>query len=80
MSYQKYDFPTASVIIVFHNEEWTVLVRLIYSIYNRTPSDLLQEIILVDDASDDGKKNISQPVTNPGCSQRAGPALATSAP
>ncbi|XP_072027838.1 inactive polypeptide N-acetylgalactosaminyltransferase-like protein 5 [Amphiura filiformis] len=53
LSYQRYDLPTASVIIAFHNEAWTVLIRMVYSIYNRTPEDLLQEIILVDDASDE---------------------------
>ncbi|XP_059169187.1 polypeptide N-acetylgalactosaminyltransferase 13-like [Physella acuta] len=43
--------PSASVIIVFHNEAWTVLLRTIYSVIDRTPEDLLVEIILVDDMS-----------------------------
>ncbi|XP_061395765.1 polypeptide N-acetylgalactosaminyltransferase 3 [Musca vetustissima] len=46
------DMPTASVIIVFHNEAWSVLLRTITSVINRTPRRILKEIILVDDASD----------------------------
>ncbi|XP_005077768.1 polypeptide N-acetylgalactosaminyltransferase 15 isoform X2 [Mesocricetus auratus] len=43
--------PTASVILCFHDEAWPTLVRTVHSILDTAPRALLQEIILVDDLS-----------------------------
>lgn len=46
------ELPKASIIICFYNEHFRTLLRTIYSIIDRTPSHLLEEIILIDDQSD----------------------------
>lgn len=40
------------MVIVFHNEAWSTLIRTLWSVYNKSPRALLREIILVDDFSD----------------------------
>lgn len=47
--------PKASVVIVFHNEGWSTLMRTVHSVINMSPPNLLEEVVMVDDYSDKGK-------------------------
>jgi len=54
---QKYaaKLPTVSVVVPFHNEHWSTLLRTAVSVLNRSPPELLHEVILADDASTKGQ-------------------------
>ncbi|ELU05644.1 hypothetical protein CAPTEDRAFT_63323, partial [Capitella teleta] len=54
--------PQVSVVIPFHNEAWSMLLRTINSIINTSPLHLIKEIILVDDQST--LQNLQEPLTD----------------
>ncbi|CAK8674801.1 N-acetylgalactosaminyltransferase 7-like [Clavelina lepadiformis] len=50
-----WDYPprltTVSVVIVFHNEAWSPLMRTVHNVINYTPKEYLHEIVMIDDGS-----------------------------
>ena len=55
------DLPTTSVIIIYHNEANSTLLRGLTSIVRKTPLKYLKEIILVDDCSQ-GREYLHAPL------------------
>lgn len=45
------DLPKVSVIIPFYDEHFSTLMRSVHSVMNRSPPEILREVILVNDAS-----------------------------
>lgn len=52
--------PTTSVVIVFHNEGLTTLMRTVHSVLLRSARKLIKEVVLIDDCSD--KANLKGPL------------------
>ncbi|OWR40790.1 putative n-acetylgalactosaminyltransferase [Danaus plexippus plexippus] len=54
------ELPSTSVIIVFHNEGFSVLMRTVHTVIDRSPPNILKEVVMVDDFSDkdDLKENL----------------------
>ncbi|XP_029938153.1 polypeptide N-acetylgalactosaminyltransferase 15 [Salarias fasciatus] len=46
--------PSASVVICFHDEAWSTLLRTVHSVLDTAPRQHLQEVLLVDDLSQHG--------------------------
>ena len=47
----KFPSTKVSIIIPFHNEPWSSLLRTVHGVLDRTPKVNIEEVILVDDAS-----------------------------
>lgn len=47
--------PSASVVICFHDEAWSTLLRTVHSVLDTAPKQYLQEVLLVDDLSQHGQ-------------------------
>lgn len=50
-NYPEYMGLTASIVLVFHNEGFSTLMRNVHTIFKRSPPEMIEEIILVDDCS-----------------------------
>ncbi|CAJ0599139.1 unnamed protein product [Cylicocyclus nassatus] len=48
----KSSLPKTSIIVCYFNESPSVLIRMVNSIIDRTPLELIQEILLIDDSSE----------------------------
>ncbi|GMS78647.1 hypothetical protein PENTCL1PPCAC_822, partial [Pristionchus entomophagus] len=51
VKYNLNKLPRASVVIIFTDEAWSPLLRTVHSVVNRSPPELIEEVILFDDNS-----------------------------
>lgn len=58
----KWAYKKVSIVVPFHNEEYSIFLRGLHSIYQQTPMHLLHEVILVDDYST--FSNLKEPFEN----------------
>lgn len=49
---------SVAVILVFHNEAFSTLMRTVHNIFNYSPEELLKEVVLIDDGSN--KQDLKQ--------------------
>lgn len=49
------DLPTVGVVLIYLDEALSILKRALRSIIDRTPKNLLKEIVMVDDNSSNGR-------------------------
>ena len=56
--------PSVSVVIVFHNEPMSSLLRTVTSVVTRSPPSLLSQVILVSDKSSLDHSSLSTKITN----------------
>ncbi|XP_071524231.1 N-acetylgalactosaminyltransferase 7 isoform X4 [Panulirus ornatus] len=54
------ELPTTTVVIVFHNEGFSTLMRTVHTVVDRSPPQFLKEVLLVDDFSD--KASLKEPL------------------
>lgn len=50
-TYDINSLPTLSMVIIFHNEPYSIILRTVHNILNTVPRQLIKDVILVDDAS-----------------------------
>ena len=51
VSHHTSSLPSSSVVIIFNNEALSALLRTVWSVLDRTPPEILHEVVLVDDGS-----------------------------